>query len=287
MDNERVKTYPFSELRNHPRKSDTNSLIEEGILKDNAIMFVGGPPKSYKSFVSNTVAVDLIVGRNLFTAIRSDHGRHSLAFNIPKPQRVLIFEQEIGEDDFEDRLKPLYESLLPDKQKLMDDNLFTHSLDHSLQFDTPEGLRLIDEVIGDIKPSVTIFDPLIEFHTSDENSPTAMAKVMRCLDWLRERHKFATIIDHHAGKEGVIKRSGGDAMRGASSIYGKLDTYLALKPVNRNASLIEAEFTVRRGKPICPFYLQLNPLTMRADFKDWKSRASQEKTKNAVGVGIM
>jgi len=285
-DANRVKTFPFHELLNHPRHADTNSLIEEGILKNNALMIVGGPPKSYKSFVSNTIAVDLIVGRNLFTAIRSDHGRHCLAFNIPKPQRVLIFEQEIGEDDLEDRLKPLYESLLPDKQKFMRDNLFTHSLDHSMQLDNSDGLKLIDEVIGDIKPTVTIFDPLIEFHTSDENSPTAMAKVMRCLDWLRERHKFATIMDHHAGKETQIRKTGGDALRGASSIYGKLDTYLALKPVNRNASLIEAEFTVRRGKPICPFYLQLNPLTMRADFKDWKSRSSQERTKNAE-VAIM
>src|SRR6266576_2217666 len=111
-----VKTYAFRDLLNHPRKPDTDAIVEEGILKKNSLMVIGGPPKSYKSFISNTIAIDLVVGRHLFTAMRSDHGRHVHAFDVRAPQKVLIFEQEIGEDDIEDRIKPIYEILSPEHQ---------------------------------------------------------------------------------------------------------------------------------------------------------------------------
>ena len=264
-----VKTYAFSELLNHPRKPGTDSIIEEGILKKNSLMVIGGPPKSYKSFISNTIAIDLVVGRHLFTATRSEHGRHSHAFDVRSPQKVLIFEQEIGEDDMEDRIKPVFEILSPEQQDRVRNGLYTHSLDHRLQLDKVEGVSLIAKEIEAVKPSVVIFDPLIEFHTSDENNTQAMATVLRNLDLLREEYKFAVIINHHEGKETTVKRYGGDRLRGNSVIYGKGDTFLTLRVANRNASMIACEFTVRRGRPIKPFLLKLSPITMRADFLDW------------------
>jgi len=274
-----VKTYAFSELLNHPRKPDTDSIIEEGILKKNSLMVIGGPPKSYKSFISNTIAIDLVIGRHLFTATRSEHGRHYHAFEVRAPQRVLIFEQEIGEDDMEDRIKPVFEILSPEQQALVRNNLYTHSLDHRLQFDKPDGVSLIAKEIEAVKPSVVIFDPLIEFHTSDENNTQAMAMILRNIDLLREEYKFAVIMNHHEGKETAIKRHGGDRLRGNSVIYGKGDTFLTLSVVNRAASMICCDFTVRRGKPIQPFVVKLHPLTMRADFFDWGRNAEKKPQK--------
>jgi RecA-family ATPase len=278
---DRPKTYPFGELLNHSRTPDTDAIIEEGILKKNSIMVVGGPPKSYKSFVLNTIAIDLVIGRHLFTAIRSDHGRHSKAFEVRAPQKVLIFEQEIGEDDLEDRIKPIFENLLPEAQSLLRSNLFTHSLDHRLQLDTVEGVTLIADEIAAVRPSVVMFDPLIEFHTSNENDTQDMARILRNVDLLREEYKFATTISHHEGKETQVRRAGADRLRGNSALYGKGDSFLMLKVVNRNASVIACDFTVRRGKPISPFTVKLNPVTMRADFFEW-GKPTERKPKSTL-----
>jgi len=263
------KTYSFAELLGHLRKPDLEAIVEEGILRRNSILVIGGPPKSYKSFISNTMAIDLVTGYHLFSALRKHAKQVTRAFEVLAPQRVLIFEQEIGEDDMEDRLKPAYETLSPYQQDLVRNGLYTHSLDHRLQLDAREGVNLIAEEIDRVRPSVVIFDPLIEFHTSDENSSEDMAKILRHIDLLREEYKFATIINHHEGKETQIKRAGADRLRGSSVLYGKGDTFLTLRVLNRDASVIGCEFTVRRGKPIFPFIVKLDPITMRANFFDW------------------
>jgi RecA-family ATPase len=284
---DRPKTYAFRELRNLKPQPDTDTIIEEGILRKNSMMIIGGPPKSYKSFISNTIAIDLVVGHNLFTAIRYDHGRPFKAFNVVSPQRVLIFEQEIGEEDMKARLGPIYDSLLPESRTFLDNGLFTHSLDHHLQLDKPEGAKLIRDEIASVKPSVVIFDPLIEFHTSDENNTQAMAIILRNLDLIREEMKCAVIINHHEGKQTAIRRTGGDRLRGNSVLYGKGDTFLMLQVLNRNASMIGCDFTVRRGKPIRDFRIKLNPVTMRADFMEWgkEERAKSMASQKSVGAG--
>ena len=266
-----VKTFKLADLIGHPRKPETNNVIEEGLLKDNSIMVVGGAPKSYKSFVSNTIAIDLVIARNLFGVVRINHGRPEQGFVIPHPQRVLVLEQEVGEDDLEDRIRPLYDSLTPEQQELAKENLFTHSLDHTLQLDKPDGVKAIEKIIIAVKPTVVIFDPLIEFHTSNENDTQAMTKILRNIDSLREKHRFATIINHHEGKPNAeAPRTGGDRLRGSSAVFGKGDSFLTLKVVNRPAAIIEIEFTIRRGRPIRNIILQLDPITQRAVFKEWK-----------------
>ena len=280
------KTFSFAELLGHLRKPDLDSIVNEGILGSNAIMVIGGPPKSYKSFVSNTLSIDLVTGYHLFSALRKHAKQVTRAFEVRAPQRVLIFEQEIGEDDMEDRLKPAYEALSLYQQDLVRTGLYTHSLDHRLQLDTPEGVNLIAEEIARVRPSVVIFDPLIEFHTSDENSSEDMAKILRHLDWLREKYKFATIINHHEGKQGQVKRTGADRLRGSSVLYGKGDTFLTLEVLNRDASLVGCKFTVRRGKPIHPFIVKLDPVTMRANFFSWGSRV-KGNDKNSEGMDLI
>ena len=268
---QKVITYSFRNLLGHPRKVENNSLIGEGILKNNAMMVLGGPPKAFKSFTSLTMATELATGASsLFSALRTDHGRPHLAFPITKPCRVLVLEQEVGEDDLEDRLKPLYESLSPEYQQRMLENLFTHSLDHTLRLDMEDGCEAISEIITQTHPEVIVFDPLIEFHCVNENDTQSMAMVMRNLSLLRQRFDpLATLIDHHEGKETIMKRQGPDRLRGNSAIYGKGDTFLMIHVANRNAMMVNCEFTLRRGKPINPFSIRMNPVSLRAEFNKW------------------
>jgi hypothetical protein len=274
---DRVKTYPFGELLAHPRHAATNVLIGDGLLKDNAILAVVGPSKSFKSFILNTVATDLIVKRNLFVAHRVVHGRHSKAFEMTKPCRVLLIEQEIGEDDLEDRLSPIYAGLAPAEQSLMRANLFTHSLDHTLQLDTVSGYNQLTEVVASIRPDVLIMDPLIEFHTSNENDTQGMAKVMRTFDKLRETFApLAIIFSHHEGHAQQNPRIGIDRFRGNTVVGAKVDSALLVTVHNRRQLQLRLDFVLRRGKPLDSLYVSLDD-ALRAQFLCWYRDPEKKK----------
>lgn len=254
-------------------------LIAEGILNYGSIMVIGGAPKSYKSFLSTAVVLHLAVNTPIFGAHRKSHGREQPAFTVSKPCKVLILEQEIGEYDLKERLKMMVAGLLPGEREKFIKNVFVHSCDHTLQFDKQEGMLRIEELVGDLKPDVVVFDPIIEFHTSDENSTHAMAGVLRNLDLLRERHKFATILTHHTGHN---QRSGPEALRGNSILFGKGDTFLMLDVLNRNAGLIKITPTIRRGKPITPFHIMLDWSDLRAKFHSWATGKNTKEFTNLV-----
>jgi RecA-family ATPase len=272
----------FGELRNKKFAPDNNAIVNEGLLARNAIMVIGGPPKAYKSFVLDTVLVHLATGTNLFGAYRQKHGRAEDALRVRAPQKVLLFEQEIGEFDLQDRLNAVYGSLTAAQQQLVDQNLHTYSCDARLQLDNQTGVAEVAALCAYVKPDVVAFDPLVEFHTSDENSTKDMSLILRNIDFLRQKYDFATLINHHHGKPtaGDV-RQGPDLLRGSSVLYGKADSFLTLAVANRNAKRIGITFTIRRGKPIAPMYVLLDD-AMRARFMEWEHANS--KKHHTVGI---
>lgn len=276
---QKVPTYTWRQLKGHSRVTLHNSLIGEGILKENALMVVAGPMKSFKSFITASIVLRIISGQGfLFNCFQVEHGRPHGRFPIERECRALYLEQEIGEDDLEDRLAPMVASMNPDEQRRIDDNLITHSVDHYLQLDVEVGTKLIDELVGDFKPNVLVMDPLIEFHSSNENDTQGMSKIMRSLDWIRERHRpIAVILNHHEGHQYQgNKREGLDRLRGSTALGGKCDTGLLLKVHNINALIVRVHLVTRRGKPICPFFVQLHPETLVANFLCWDTPQSRK-----------
>jgi AAA domain len=137
-------------------------------------------------------------------------------------------------------------------------------------------------LIEDTTPEVVAFDPLIEFHQQDENSATAMAKVMHGLSELRAQWGFSSLINHHLSKpQQNMVREGPDQLRGSSVIYGKGDTFVTLKPNNVHGQ-IRLQFKLRRAAPIEDMYIQLNKNTLRFEFAFWATspkgaRAQEEE----------
>lgn len=268
---ENPRGYYLHELLATTFPPDNDALIDEGLLARNAIMVIGGPPKAYKSFVLGTIICHLATGTNLFGAYRAaKHGGVLPAFNVRRQCRVLLLEQEIGVYDLKLRYNELFQRLSPSERTLMGENVALYSCDPDLQLNTPLGCQKIMALIDQYKPDVLCLDPLIEFHTLNENDTQSMRLVMANLDKIRHHRDLAVIINHHTGKGGAeLMRSGPDLLRGNSVIFAKGDSYLMLSPKNRKAGIIEIEFTVRRGKPIENLTLKLDWDDLRAKFKDW------------------
>lgn len=266
-----VETLSFRQLRDATFPPDPY-FIGEGILPKNGLMFIGGPPKAYKSFILNTIIYHLISGSNLFGAYRKPHGRAEMAFPVTPARRVLLLEQEIGFYDVRERFLPLWTALLPEQRQAFDEQVFIHSRDTTMNLGETAGCDRIKSIIDKVQPDVVCFDPMIEFHNLNENDSQSMALVLRNLDKLRNAYEFATIISHHHGKENVANpRTGGDLLRGSNVIYGKGDAYLSLKPVGRSNGIVRIEFTIRRAKPINDMSIFLDWTDLRAKFQQWAS----------------
>ncbi len=259
-----------------------NQVIGSGLLNQGSLMIIGGPPKSYKSFMTNTIATCLLTGNNLFGAVRKmSGGRHKPeeVFPVSEPQRVLLLEQEVGEEDLQQRFLPVLPTLSPAELKLFTENLYVHSCDYNMLLDTTDGRKYISGIIRDCKPNVLILDPLIEFHTSNENDTQAMARIMHNITVLRQDHKLSVIINHHTSKPSQESpRRGPDLLRGSSVLFGKGDTFLMLTKAEREAT-IKVDFTLRRAKPLSNIYVQLNEKTLLFEFYKW---AMARKTNDPV-----
>jgi len=274
------KTFCFKDLLAYDFPIPDNDLIREGILKNDALLEIIGAAKSYKSFIANAFCIDLITGRNLFGTYRSDHGRNAVAFETVKKCRVLMIEQEIGAQDLRDRLRPLYGSLSPGEKMLMEENLFTHSFDHTIQLDSAAGVGRLFDLVEEYRPNVLILDPLVEFHTTNENDTQGMAKIARVFDYLREKfNPLAIIFTHHEGHPTAILRDGIGRGRGSSVIPGKIDSAINVSVFNRATLQLKIDFTIRRGKPIDSLHVQVNQDTLRPNFLYWhRDKTKGQKT---------
>lgn len=248
-----VPTFTLGELFDHKFPADTNSIVDEGILKDNSILVIAGPPKAGKSLILNTILANIITGQPLFNAYRGNHGRASPAFKVLRPQPVLLIEQEIGSEDLRDRLRPLYDSHTLEQRNLLREGLMCHSLDYRLQLDTSP--QLLYDLVARYKPSILALDPFIEFHTSNENDTQSMRKVLHNLDEIRQKCKLAVILTHHMGKESMTPKQGLDLFRGSSVLAGKIDTGILIHNHGINTGQSRLDFVIRRGKPIKPLYV--------------------------------
>jgi RecA-family ATPase len=254
----------------------TTHIIGSGLLNHGGILILGAPAKSYKSFMGNTLMTSLLVGRSLFGAVRkSSSGRHEPkdVFPISYPQRVLLLEQEVGEEDLQARLLPILPTLSPAELKLFQENLYTHSCDFNMVFDKPEGRKYIGGLIKAAKPDILYLDPLIDFHTSNENDSQVMSMILHNITALRQEHNLSVIINHHIGHTRQDNpRRGPDLLRGSSVIFAKGDSFMMLERTKKEGR-IKVSFTLRRGKPISGLYVQLNPETLLFEFEKWtKSR---------------
>jgi RecA-family ATPase len=214
---------------------------------------IGGAAKSNKSFVVLNAALDIAKGRPLFDAHYKDQ---TPVFPVSKPWKVLLFENEIGEQGLKNRLR----AMVPPEEALCE--FYIKSKDLELRFDTQEGLAAIEREICNVEPQVVIFDPLSKYHGADENSAQEMANVMRKGDYLIQKYGVTLVYVHHTGLAAFDPqnmRRGGARLRGSSAIFADVDTYIELANISGTHSAeptLKLSPELRQGEPMRPQYVK-------------------------------
>lgn len=261
-----------------------HEVIGGGLLNRGSLLVIGGGPKSYKSVVASAMMCHLATATPLFGVTRCVRGgTYAPIFPICDDHTILYFEQEIGEEDLKFRTQEYAKTLSQESRVLISDRLHILSCNHRMRLDTDTGVQLIENVIAEICPDVVCFDPLIEFHSLDENNATSMMKVLQSLDQLRQDFDFTTILVHHSSKPNADNgRSGAELLRGSSVLHGKGDSFLMIKRDEKTEGKLRLTFDLRRGKKISDMTVQVNQENFHVEFAGWVEGAQSKKEKNNV-----
>ncbi len=227
-------------------------IIGNGILPQKSMAVLAGEPKVGKSHIAVSLAYHIAVGQNWFQ------------FPITQQYKTLIIQAENSYFNQRNRIKLINRITKPpyNMPKLAKDQLLVSDPIHGLNLNETTGYEQISRLLNDYKPKVIIIDPLVNFHTAEENSNSDMAQVMGKLHELKDLHDISIILIHHIRKPSQNQDSAGTSIRGASSIRGAYDTGISLtKQYNSQTKqdYHQLEFELRNGPTPEPLTLELDP----------------------------
>jgi len=243
------------------------------LIAKNELTIISGPAKLGKSILSLNIALHLA------------NGEGWLGFQVQKPCRTLIIQQEVSEEALRERLNKMVGSKT---EGVAHDNLFLCS-ERGILLDSGEGLKKVKSLIEEHHPDVVILDPMYTFHTRKENSAEDMAAFFRIIHELVKNYGFALILVHHFGKPSLVDREGGELHRGSSVIAAASDsnwTFSRIPPNKFRLASLRSEYAVlsfehRNARPTESLILHRNPDTL------WYERINPEENKKVTAQDIV
>ncbi len=219
--------------------------VVEGIVPHEGITILSGAPASYKTWLLLRMAMDIANGKMLFGQFACQQAN------------VLIIDEE-------NHLRLLQERL----------GLLGASPDLPIFFLSQKGFLvskkgLVEKVLKICQEkniSVIFIDSLVRINNAEENDASQMSEVFRCIRQLCQRKK-TVVITHHERKEGNIKISAQNRLRGSSDISAAVDAHIAVKrDRNDRSKILIEQAKLRGGKEMEPFEVALQENENEVEF---------------------
>lgn len=186
--------------------------LVEGLWGDQAVGFIGGPPKSTKTWLALEMAVAVASGQPCL-------GRYAVRTRGP----VLLYAAEDSAAAIKQRVAAIAQVRgIRDLERLAV-GLIT---EHDLRLDDIEHQDRLAATIEKIQPRLIILDPLVRLHRSDENSAGDVALLLDYLRRLQRRFAIAVILVHHVRKSPAEQP--GQTLRGSGDLHAWSDSSLYL-----------------------------------------------------------
>ena len=215
--------------------------ILDGLFEAGDKVPIIGSSKARKSFFALQMALALAAGHKKF-----------LAWDIPKPRRVLLAQMEITSGHFHRRVNHLAFAMCIQPEQL-DQRLFIANL-RGITI-TPD---LIKRLAGENAPEVVILDPLYKVLQGDENKAEDMKPTLAMFDALANALGCAVVYPHHNGKGTAGDRDVRDRGAGSGVLLRDADASIYLTE-HRDAEESELDglcvirALTRNFAPIPPF----------------------------------
>lgn len=224
-------TFPLSNLLSVP--DEPVPYLAERLVVAGANGFIGGEPKSLKSWVALHTALCLSLGVRVF-------GRYP----VPQPMRVLFISEEDGERRIKGRIWKLLMGLGVNPPG---DDFFRYSIKAGIMLDDPEWIERLRAEMAEYKPGIVIGDVFELMHSKDGDKRSEMKPVFRNLDRLREEFSCGFLLADHFKKATIgTSRRGGQRLSGTVGKHAWGENSLYLFP-SQGANRVRVETELKDG----------------------------------------
>ncbi len=231
MREERSFTQPLSTLLSVP--DEPIPYLIERLVVVAANGFIGGEPKSLKSWVALHIALCLSLGVRVF-------GRYP----VPQAMRVLFISEEDGERRIKGRIWKLLMGLGVNPPG---DDFFRYSIKAGIMLDDPEWIERLRAEMAEYKPGIVIGDVFELMHSKDGDKRSEMKPVFRNLDRLREEFSCGFLLADHFKKSSVgTSKRGGQRLSGTVGKHAWGENSLYLFP-SQGANRVRVETELKDG----------------------------------------
>jgi hypothetical protein len=202
------------------------------------------------------------IGKSMMMAnlsIATESGGKALGMKVAHTDFALV-SGEGGEALLRERIRTMTKNI--DFSKTIN-NIYgvrgscTSYLDRAFKIDTANGFRMLWDLVSchGFQGSVVCLDPLIRFHSGDENSSKDMGLILSRLDQISKNFRMTWLITHHTPKNAPTQP------RGSGVLYDWADLVISVSPARGN--LVKLQFMkCRHCTPPAPILLRLNPDTL-------------------------
>ena len=184
-----------------------NKWIIEKLIPHQGITLISGAPASFKTWILLRMALDIAKGGSLFGQFECEQNK------------VLIIDEENHLRTVRQRFKALEAEA----------DLSIYYLSQKDFLISKKGMiESVLAICAEKEIGVIFIDSLVRINDAEENDASQMSEVFRGIKQFCQSGK-TVIITHHERKDGAMKSSAQNRLRGSSDIQASVDCHLAVK----------------------------------------------------------
>lgn len=207
-----MEPFPITRIAHIQTTHTSPTWLIEGLWGDQAVGFIGGPPKSTKTWLSLELAVAVASGQPCL-------GRYA----VRTRGHVLLYAAEDSAQEIKHRISALAHARGAGDLERLAVGLIT---EHDLRLDDLVHQERLAVTVEKVRPRLLVLDPLVRLHRSDENSASEISLLLDYLRQLQRRFGVAIILVHHVRKSAAEQP--GQALRGSGDLHAWSDSSLYL-----------------------------------------------------------
>lgn len=236
----RPEPAPFDVVRavDLQRVAPEQRWLVESLWAHEGVGFVGGTPKSLKSWVSLDLAVAVATNTPCLAH-----------YQVRQAGPGLVYLAEDRIDVVRERLEALSAARGIGFEALSIDVITTPSV----RLDLPEHCRRLAATIDKYQPRLLVLDPFVRLHKGDENNSQDIAAILGELRELQRRFNLAIVVVHHTTKNPRARQLG-QALRGSGDFHAWSDSALYL---NHTQAGLQLSIEHRAAPAPEPCYVRL------------------------------
>ena len=237
-----MQPFPVTRIAHIRPQLTRPAWLVEGLWGDQAVGFIGGTPKSGKTWLAIELAVAVASGKPCL-------GRYP----VRRRGHVLLYAAEDTADDIKHRATAVAAARGIDDLERLAVGLITVD---GLRLDHPEHQDRLACTVETLQPRLLILDPLVRLHRSDENSAADLGHLLDYLRGLQRKHGLAVALVHHVRKSAAAQP--GQALRGTGDLHAWSDSNLYLLR-SKGRLLLHAEHRAHPSPQPVPVELRTEP----------------------------